>query len=400
MRFCFVTTFFPPQHFGGDAVMVASLANLLASAGHSVEVVHNVDAFELLRGNVPASPFVLHPGVLVHPLRSPWGAAAPLATHATGRPMLVSPTLRRLLARDFDVLHWHNLSLMGGAGAVGIPRTVQLCTLHDYWWICPTSILFKYNREACQERACIRCTLRHGRPPQLWRWGGLLAKARDRIHRFLAPSEFVRDRYAKSHLGINACVLAGFVPPAPEIESRDEGYYLFVGRLEVAKGLQTVIPVFARSGRRLRIAGSGNYEPELRRMAQGHSNIEFLGRVDHADLPPLYAGARATILPSICYETFGLTLLESLQQRRPVVVSDFGAPKEIVQRTGGGVVYSNLKEFEAILDRLDRDPTHATELGATGHSRLAEFSPERHLTGYLQIVEEEKGRWGARRASA
>ena len=49
MRFCMVTTFFPPYHFGGDAVFVANLANLLAGAGHHVEVVHCVDSFRLLR---------------------------------------------------------------------------------------------------------------------------------------------------------------------------------------------------------------------------------------------------------------------------------------------------------------------------------------------------------------
>ena len=40
MRFCLLNTFFPPMHFGGGAVFTASLACLLARAGHEVEVVH------------------------------------------------------------------------------------------------------------------------------------------------------------------------------------------------------------------------------------------------------------------------------------------------------------------------------------------------------------------------
>ena len=40
-----VTTFYPPYHFGGDAMYVYRLSNALARAGHHVTVVHNVDAY-------------------------------------------------------------------------------------------------------------------------------------------------------------------------------------------------------------------------------------------------------------------------------------------------------------------------------------------------------------------
>lgn len=59
MKFCFVTTFFPPYHFGGDAVAAAHLANALVRSGHNVLVVHCADAFRLLRKNVDPSPFPL-----------------------------------------------------------------------------------------------------------------------------------------------------------------------------------------------------------------------------------------------------------------------------------------------------------------------------------------------------
>ena len=60
MRFCLLNTFFPPMHFGGDAIFTASLANLLARAGHEVEVVHCADSFHLLQGAVSPSSFPLH----------------------------------------------------------------------------------------------------------------------------------------------------------------------------------------------------------------------------------------------------------------------------------------------------------------------------------------------------
>jgi hypothetical protein len=47
VRFCMVTTFYPPYHFGGNAVFVRSLARALVSQGHEVEVVHCENAYRL-----------------------------------------------------------------------------------------------------------------------------------------------------------------------------------------------------------------------------------------------------------------------------------------------------------------------------------------------------------------
>jgi glycosyltransferase involved in cell wall biosynthesis len=389
MKFCLVTTFFPPQHFGGDAVFVAHLANALVADGHQVHVIHCADSFELLRNGVQPSAFPLDPRVTVHTLRSRWGPASPLLTQMTGRPFLKRAQLSDILSQGFDVIHWHNLSLVGGPGALALGRGIQLCTLHDYWWICPTSILFKNNREACVKPSCIRCTLAHRRPPQLWRSGGLLSKEIGQVHRFLAPSGFVREKYEQSGAGISPTVLPHFVPRAEVIDAAREDFYLVVTRLERAKGLQNVVPLFGKTGRRLVIAGAGNYEAELRAQAAPYGNIQFLGRVDHAELGALYAKARATLVPSICYETFGLTVLESLQQKTPVIVSNYGAPKEIIAETGGGAVYESLSELESILRRWDDDPEVARSLGHQGFAKLGKYAPETHIAKYRAIVEEE-----------
>ena len=211
MKFCFITTFFPPNHFGGDAVFVASLANLLAASGHKVQVVHCADSFDALAGNVPPSRFSVHADVQVHTLRSRWGSLPPVLTHLTGRPLLYREKLREILDQDFDVTHWHNISLIGGAGALALGGGVRLCTLHDYWWLCPTSILFKYNRRPCVQKSCVLCSLTHKRPPQLWRSGSTLRDGVDHVDCFLSPSEFVKEKYEESDLGISSTVLPLFV---------------------------------------------------------------------------------------------------------------------------------------------------------------------------------------------
>jgi len=55
LKFCFLTTFYPPYNFGGDGIGVQRLARGLVKAGHRVAVVHDVDAYNLLhKGPEPA----------------------------------------------------------------------------------------------------------------------------------------------------------------------------------------------------------------------------------------------------------------------------------------------------------------------------------------------------------
>ena len=95
MRFCMVTTFYPPYHFGGDATYVRALSHALAARGHSVEVVHCEDAYRLAGRTVPSAANV-EQGIVVHRLKNRWGPLSPLITQQTGHPGLKLPELRAI----------------------------------------------------------------------------------------------------------------------------------------------------------------------------------------------------------------------------------------------------------------------------------------------------------------
>jgi hypothetical protein len=44
LRFCMITTFYPPYNFGGDGIFVHCLSNELARPGHYVDGIHCIDA--------------------------------------------------------------------------------------------------------------------------------------------------------------------------------------------------------------------------------------------------------------------------------------------------------------------------------------------------------------------
>jgi len=396
LRFCMVTTFYPPYNFGGDGVFVQQLAQELARRGHQVEVIHCTDSYRFLAGRAPEPSDPDHPSVTVHRLRSPFGFLSPLATHQTGLPLFKSARIREILARGFDVIHYHNLSLVGGPGVLVHGAAVKLYTLHEYWLVCPTHMLFKYRRAPCTRPHCFACTLAHGRPPQLWRDSAMIQKAAEHVDVFLAPSRFVRDKHREMGLGVPIVVLPFFTAREPATALDPGGpretspYFLFVGRLERLKGLQTLIPIFRRYEKaRLLVAGTGRYETTLRRMAAGAPNIVFVGYQSGARLCQLYAGAVALIVPSLWYEVFGLVIIEAFAQHTPAIVKNIGGMPQIIEESGGGLVYETETELVAAMDRLLTEPTLRTALGVRGYQATRQrWSADTHIERYLALIEE------------
>lgn len=395
LSFCMVTTFYPPFHFGGDAMYAYRLVNALARRGHRVTVVHSEDAYRALGGAEPRGEFAHEPGVTVVPLTTAWPLGAATATYLSGRPAFYGRRIDRVLDDGrFDVIHFHNVSLAGGPGVLGHGRGVKLYTTSEHWLVCPMHVLFRDNREPCVEPHCLRCTLAFQRPPQLWRYTDLLERAIPHVDLFLSPSRFTLEAHRERGFTAPMRHLPYFLPepdaPAAEPAARERPYFLCVGRLERLKGVQVLIEAF-RTYRDadLLVVGDGEYRAELERRATGLGHVRFLGRAHPSELPSLYAGAIATLVPSIGYEVFGIVLLESFAQSTAAIVNDLGALPEVVGEAGGGLVYRTQAELVAALRRLAGDTAERDELGRRGHDAWRRlWTEDPHLDAYLAAVEE------------
>jgi glycosyltransferase involved in cell wall biosynthesis len=391
-----VTTFYPPYHFGGDAMHAYRLTNALARRGHSVTVVHSEDAYRSLGGTEPAGVFPHEPGVTVKPLRTQFPLSAATATYLSGRPLFYGPQLDRVFREQrFDVVHFHNVSLAGGPGVLRYGKGIKLYTTSEHWLVCPMHVLFRNNREPCVEPHCLRCTLAFQRPPQLWRYTGLLEHELDHVDLFLSPSRFTKHAHEERGFTRPIRHLPYFLPEIPPAEAarRERPYFLFVGRLERLKGVQVLIEAF-RGYREaeLLVVGEGEHRAELERQAADLDHVRFLGRVHPSDLPPLYAGAISLLVPSIGYEVFGIVILEAFAQRTPAIVHDLGALPEVVEESGGGLVYRTRDELVEALDRLRVDRALRDALGAHGQEALHRlWSEEVHLARYFEAIEEARG---------
>ena len=416
LRFSMVTTFYPPHNFGGDGIAVQRLARALVRRGHQVTVIHDVDAYDALRQGPPPAEGVEPPGLDVVRLRSGLGVLSPALTHQLGRPAVMGRRIRAVMdAGNFDVTMFHNVSLVGGPDILSYGRGITLYEAHEHWLVCPSHVLWRHDREACTGRECLRCVLHFHRPPQLWRYTGRLAKRLRGVDAFIAKSEFSRNKHLEFGFRHPMRVIPYFLPDADasapaasattdaatgaDGRAHERPYFLYVGRLERIKGLDDVIPAFRRyPDADLLIAGDGNHDAALRRLAEGASNVRFLGRIPPADLARLYAGALGLIVPSVGYETFGIIVIEAFREGTPVIARRIGPFPELIEASGGGLLFDGADELLAQLQAVQRDPALRARLGTAGHEAfLRNWTEDAVVPRYLQLIREVAERKGLTR---
>jgi glycosyltransferase involved in cell wall biosynthesis len=399
-----LTTFYPPASFGGDAIQVRRLAHALADRGHEVTVVHSAEGYSAMaRSRYPAADD-RHPGVRVIPVDAGLGAVSPLATYLSGRPLLVRRQLERILEGSFDVLHFHNPSLLGGPGALLLGRALKLYTLHEQWLVCPTHVLWKDKREVCRSPQCVRCQLIHRRPPQPWRRTGLLERCVAQLDALIAPSRTSAELHRRFAELVTIAHIPHFVPDPPPgpAAPAERPYFLYAGRLEPIKGVETAVAAFRRRrGEDLLVAGTGSLEARLRREAADLPHVRFLGQRTASELSALYRGALAVLVPTLGHEAFGLVAVEAFAHGTPVVVPRFGALAELIEEGGGGLCFAGGAELDAALARLAAEPTLRDELGRRGREAfVARWTADRHVRRYLGLIAEVAERRGQAEVAA
>jgi glycosyltransferase involved in cell wall biosynthesis len=210
---------------------------------------------------------------------------------------------------------------------------------------------------------------------------------------FLAPSEFVRDKliaggYPKERIE----VLPHFQAlPAEEQLIPDEGYVLYFGRLSPEKGVYELLRAMVRLPHiPLVVAGDGPERVRLESVARdlNLNNVVFAGMVYGAQLEQLIARCSFSVFPSHAYETLGKSILESYAWGRPVVASDLGSRRELVDHGVTGLLYppGDREELAHSIGFLFDRNDLAAKMGAGARCRLREkHDPGRHMDALLEI---------------
>ena len=170
-----------------------------------------------------------------------------------------------------------------------------------------------------------------------------------------------------------------------------EPYFLYVGRMDAVKGVETLARHFAegQSPAPLYLAGGGPLEATLRRRFDANPAIRFLGSHGQDELGSLYRDALALILPSAGYEVFGQVVLEGFAHATPAIVTEVGGARELVEASGAGYVYGSDRELAEALEGVAGDPELRDRLGGAGRDYVhREHGEDDYVRRYERLVRE------------
>ena len=156
--------------------------------------------------------------------------------------------------------------------------------------------------------------------------------------------------------------------PTPEAPLR----VLYVGRLSPEKGVDVLLRAWSLllhpSPSSLTIVGDGPERPALESLAAIHGisgRVEFAGALSRTAARAAIASASLLVLPSICYETFGLAILEAASLGVPSIVTAIGGQAALVQDgvTGRHVAPGDPAALATALRELLADPIALHRMG-------------------------------------
>jgi len=391
LRFLMTSTLYPPYHLGGDAIHVKYLAEELVKRGHEVHVLHSLDAYRIKRKNLPEK--VEQDGIFTHAIKTHLNISSYTAYAFGNSPSILKKF--RGLVREIkpDVVHYHNISLLGYGILEKHDDYLNLYTAHDYWLICQQNNLLKNRFEICKGSSCFYCALRWGRPPQLWRRFKSFRRAIECIDLIITPSNYVQRKLSQE-ICVRSLTLPNFVPSPPENISPIDctNYFFFVGLLEKHKGILGLLDLFKEFRReikaRLVIVGDGSLKNYIRAFIERNSLnslVSYIGFVsDKNKVYSLYKEALAVIMPSIWPENAPLVALEALSVGTPVIASNNGGLPEIVEKLDKKLIFNNWIELQNILLNFSRNEFPSDKIKAVYEQN---FSPKMYLDKYIETIQ-------------
>ncbi len=387
IRVLVATDAFPPR-CGGSGWSTWELARALRARGHAVTVVQP-------RPGRARDSRREYDGFVVHEMASPDPRVPFVRNYVKNERLWVrlGERLSEVVASGaIDVLHGQHL--LTGPAAVRAARATGrpvVCTVRDYWPVCYWGTLIHDPRAtglcpACTPGMMARCV----RPRAGWAWPAALPaipymranlarkqSALGETDAIVAVSRAIeRDLRTRSaqlgaarievipnpvHLGDLDAAAAATRPPLPG------DYALYVGKLEINKGVQHLMPAVKRAGVSwpLMVVGDGAERERLEQQARVLGiDARFTGWLDRGQALACVAHASLLVFPSFGPESLSRVLLEAAALRIPIAAMDTGGTSDIIKHEQTGLLAATPQELGDGVARLATDRAAARMLAA------------------------------------
>jgi len=301
----------------------------------------------------------------------------------------------------------------------GVPTVM---TIHDWKPLCPNYHLYT------EGKPCVRCRGGHYWQAVSHRClrGSLLASAgvsleayyhhfrryyEDYIDLLIAPSDFAKEMFVLFGWPEEKIeVLPHFLPisitpsVAPPLPAKPR--FAYVGRLSPEKGVDRLVDFWLKEKipYALDLYGEGPLYEKIGRLLKKNSGqkIKRLGQTPREKILAALGDYTAIIMPSVCYETFGLTAIEAWSRGVPVVANQLGSFVELLEKSGAGLLFDWSSGDRFLTEALEKIQSPVYRQRAVAYMKN-HHRPDEYYRRLKQIYERLIARFAgtsARRAAA
>ena len=268
--------------------------------------------------------------------------------------------IKKIIKKEkIDIIHVHNTwmavsrSVFYAAIVMGVP-IVQ--TLHNFRLVCPNAILFSEGKRC---RDCLDKGMMEAVKKKCYRGSAaltLLCLLESGFHRrtgicgriyYICLSEFNKEIISKYIDPERIFVKPNFIRPMiskAQVNDNERKGFIFAGRLTEEKGIRLVIRAWKLMGDaapRLQIFGRGPLTEWCKNEIEvKHLNASLGGEVSRDVLMNETGKSEALIFSSVCYEGFPMTVLEALSVGTPVIASDIGNGRSMIEEGKNGLLFN------------------------------------------------------------
>lgn len=274
-----------------------------------------------------------------------------------------------------DIVHLNNFQRQLSASIIKPikKRNIPIVfTAHDVQAICPAITMIDNDKNICEQCMggkyvnCIKKKCNKGSTlksiigaleGEYYRLKNIYTKQIDYI---ITPSEFYKKKLEQDGIPENKIKsMHNFIDIKQyNLETSDENYALYFGRLSKEKGILNLIQAFSKLDKGiLYIAGEGPEKEKIEEIIKNNNlqeRVKLLGLLNATEMKETIRKCKFVVVPSIWYENCPYSVMETLAIGKPVIGANIGGIPELVEDNKSGMIYQyndieDLKEKMKIL---------------------------------------------------
>ena len=310
-----------------------------------------------------------------------------------------------------DIVHLNNFQRQLSASIIEPIKKRKIpivFTAHDVQAICPAITMMDNEKNICEQCMggkyinCIKKKCNKGSTlksiigaieGKYYRMKSIYTK---KINYIITPSEFYKKKLEQDGIPENKIeFMHNFVEIKQyDLETSDENYALYFGRLSEEKGILNLIKAFAKleSGI-LYIAGEGSEKEKIEEIIRNNNlqdRVKLLGFLKSEEMKEKIRKCKFVIVPSIWYENCPYSVMETLAIGKPVIGANIGGIPELVKDNESGLIYqyNNIDDLKAKMEKLFNDQELVNKLGKNAKEQAVKlYTKEVYYNNIMEIYQ-------------